>query len=293
MTVGNALSAPYIIMTMNMPISTPRPLSLSALTVLELTPPEMVDCAAQAGYSHVGLRLLPATDTEVHYDLIGDTPMIREIRARLRGTGVRVLDIEILRLKPDTDIRTYQAVLETGAELGARFVLVAGNDPDEARLTDRFGALCDLALPLGLKPYIEPMPWTDAKNVAQAGRIVTAADRANGGIIIDPIHFDRSGSSLADIAALPAELFGYMQFCDAPAERPQDVRGLLFQARCERKFPGEGGLDLAGLLNALPPDIPLSLEVPTEELAKTVGALERAKRAREATLKLLNRNQAD
>lgn len=272
---------------MNKPIASPRTLSLSALTVLELTPPEMVDCAAQAGYSHVGLRLLPATETEVHYDLIGDTPMIREIRARLRDTGVRVLDIEILRLKPDTDVKAYQSVLETGAALGARFVLVAGNDPDEARLTDRFGALCDLALPLGLKPYIEPMPWTDVKNVVQAGRIVMAAGRANGGIIIDPIHFDRSGSSLADIAALPTELFGYMQFCDAPAVRPHDVQGLLFQARCERKFPGEGGLELAGLLDTLPADIPLSLEVPTEELAKTVGALERAKRAHAATLRFL------
>lgn len=268
-----------------------RPLSLSALTVLELTPPQMVDCAAQAGYTHVGLRLLPATDTEVRYDLIGDTPMIRETEARLRATGIKVLDIEILRLKPDTRVNDYRPVLETGARLGARFVLVAGNDPDEARLTDNFGALCDLGHSLGLKPYIEPMPWTDVKDVRQAGRIVTAANRPNGGIIIDPIHFDRSGSSVEDIAALPAELFGYMQFCDAPAERPTDLPGLLFQARCERNFPGEGGLDLAALLDALPDDIPISLEVPTEELTKTVNALERAKRAREATLKLLNRNK--
>lgn len=278
---------------MNIHLAPTRPLSLAALTVLELTPPEMVDCAAQAGYSHVGLRLLPATDTEPHYELIGDTPMIREVLARLRGTGIGVLDIEILRLKPDTDVRTYQALLETGAALGARYVLVAGNDPDEARLTDNFGALCDLALPLGLKPYIEPMPWTDAMNVTQAGRIVTAAGRANGGIVIDPIHFDRSASSIADIAALPSEFFGYMQLCDAPALRPTDVPGLLFQARYERQFPGEGGLDLASLLDALPRDIPLSLEVPTEALGKTVGALERAKRAREATLKLLNRNQTN
>jgi sugar phosphate isomerase/epimerase len=276
---------------MNKPLASTRLLSLAALTVLELTPPEMVNCAAQAGYSHVGLRLLPATETEVHYDLIGNTPMIREVQARLRDTGIGVLDIEILRLKPDTDVNAYQAVLETGAELGARYVLVAGNDPDQARLTDRFAALCDLALPLGLKPYIEPMPWTDAKDVAQAGRIVMAANRDNGGIVIDPLHFDRSASSLADIAALPPALFGYMQLCDAPAQRPTDVPGLLFQARCERLFPGEGGLDLVSLLNALPHDIALSLEVPTEALAKSVCALDRAKHAREATLKLLNRCQ--
>jgi len=37
-----------------------RAISLAALTVLELTPPELVTCAAQAGFSHIGIRLLPA-----------------------------------------------------------------------------------------------------------------------------------------------------------------------------------------------------------------------------------------
>lgn len=265
-----------------------RPLSLAALTVLELAPPQQVECAASAGYTHVGLRPVPATDTEVRHDLIGDTAQVRETEARLRDLGIKVLDIEILRLKPETNVNDYLPVLETGARFGATYVLIAGNDPDEARLTDNFGKLCDLARPLGLKPYIEPMPWTDARNVAQAGRIVGAADRANGGIIIDPIHFDRSGSTVEDIMALPAHMFGYMQFCDAPAERPSDVPGLLYQARCERRIPGEGGLDLLSLLKALPEGIPLSLEIPMEEMAKTVNAVERARLARQATLNLLN-----
>ena len=38
-----------------------QPIALAALTVLELTPPEQVSVAAQAGYSHVGLRLIPVT----------------------------------------------------------------------------------------------------------------------------------------------------------------------------------------------------------------------------------------
>ena len=38
---------------------------------------------------------------------------------------------------------------------------------------------------------------------------------------------------------------------------------ILAEARAERLFPGEGGVDLLGLLRAMPRDIPLSLEVPT------------------------------
>lgn len=60
-----------------------RPISLAALTVLELTPPQMVTCAAEAGYSHVGIRLLPATPTEPQYDIVGDTPLLREVQSRL------------------------------------------------------------------------------------------------------------------------------------------------------------------------------------------------------------------
>lgn len=33
--------------------------------------------------------------------MIGDTPMIRKVEANLKATGVKVLDIEILRLKAD------------------------------------------------------------------------------------------------------------------------------------------------------------------------------------------------
>jgi sugar phosphate isomerase/epimerase len=90
-----------------------RPISLAALTVLELTPPEMVDCAAEAGFTHVGIRLLPATPTEPQYDIVGDTPLLREVERRLASTGVKVLDVEIFRLKPDTRVSDYEAALAT------------------------------------------------------------------------------------------------------------------------------------------------------------------------------------
>jgi len=91
---------------------------------------------------------------------------------------------------------------------------------------------------------------------------------------------------------LPREYFGYVQFCDAPAERPTDLDTLLFQARCERMIPGEGGLDLAGILRALPDHLPISIEVPTQQWAQTAPALERARKLRDATLGILERTYA-
>ena len=264
-----------------------RAVGLAALTVLELSPPDMVTAAADAGYSHVGLRLIPATEEEVRHDIVGDTPLVRETVARLSGTGIRALDIEIFRLKPETRVDDFRAALETGARFGATNALVAGNDPDRSRLTARFAAFCDLANEYGIAANLEPMPWTDVRNLDEGARIVAAAGRLNGAVLIDAIHFDRGGSDAAEIPALPARFFRYVQICDAPAERPGDTAGLLRQARAERLMPGDGALDLAGILSRLSPDLPISLEIPNARLAKAVAPTERARRALDATRRLL------
>ena len=41
--------------------------------------------------------------------------MIREVEANLKATGIKVLDIEILRIKPDTRAVNWKAFFETGA----------------------------------------------------------------------------------------------------------------------------------------------------------------------------------
>lgn len=268
----------------------PRILSLAALTVLELSPPERVVCAAEAGFTHVGLRLLPATPTEPPFDLVNDTPLRRELERRLADCGVKVLDAEIFRLRPDTKVGDYEAAIATAARLGASELLVAGNDPDEARLTDRFGAFCDLAARYGLGAGLEFMPWTDAKDLTQAARIVERSGRANAGVLIDPFHLSRSRSRIADVASIAAiapQRFRYLQFCDVPAAVPPTMEEILAEARAERLFPGEGGVDLVALLRAVPPGLPLSIEAPTHTLARTVDATERARRALAATRRVL------
>lgn len=264
-------------------------LSLAALTVLELTPPDRVECAAQAGYGGIGLRLLPAAPQEVAYPLVGDTALVRDVERRLHDTGVRALDIEILRLTPDTDVLAYMPALETGARLGARNVLVAGNDPVESRLTARFAALCELGAPLGLTMNIEPMPWTDVKSFASGLRLVESSGQGNAAVLVDAIHFDRAGDDPRALRGVPVRRFRYLQLCDAPAERPRDTETLLHQARAARLMPGDGGLDLVGLLEALPPHLPISLEVPMPGLARELGAVAFARRLRERTEALLAR----
>lgn len=240
-----------------------HPLALSALTVLELTPPEMVSCAAETGYDLVGLRLIPATPEERRYPTIGRTRMVLETRKRLDETGMKVWDVEILRLKPETSVTAdYEPFLETGAFLGASQVLVAGNDGDRSRLADNFAALAELAQSYGLTPNMEFMPWTEVKDLADAADLLHQAGHPNSGLLIDSIHFDRSASSAEDIAALPPEWFRYLQLCDAVAERPETTEELLYQARVGRLLPGQGGLNILAPLRYLPEELPICIEAP-------------------------------
>jgi sugar phosphate isomerase/epimerase len=195
-----------------------------------------------------------------------------------------MLDVEVFRLTPETKINEFESAMAAAQRLGATELLVHGADPDQSRLIETFGRLCDLAARYGLAANLEPMPWVDVSNVAKAMRILDGAARGNAGLLVDAIHFDRAADTPQALAKVDRRRLRYMQLCDARPERPADTQEIIRQARGDRLFPGEGGLDLKGLLCALPAGIPLSLEIP---VAQKLEPLERARRALAATKRLL------
>jgi sugar phosphate isomerase/epimerase len=244
-----------------------RILSLAHLTFVDLAPPALIRTAAAAGFSHVGLRLRPPSPEQPASPLLEDAAMRQEVRSALAETGIRVFDAEVARLLPGVDVASFAPLLETAAWLGAGHIVVSAEDPDRSALVASFAAFCELARPFGLVAALEFMPWTVVRSLADAAALVAAAGCGNGRILIDAIHLDRAGEGAADVAAVPRGVVAYVQLCDAPRERPTDLATLLHQARAARLTPGSGGLDLRGLLSALPRDLPLSLEVPMRERA--------------------------
>lgn len=146
-----------------------RTLSLAALSLLDVSPPEQVRIAARTGFTHVGLRLLPATPADPDYDMLGDTPAVRATMAALMETGIRVSDVEIVRLSPGFTLDDrLQRFMETAARLGAGQVLVAGNDDNLQRSADNLATLAAAGRPFGLTMNLEPMPWTQLRTIADA-----------------------------------------------------------------------------------------------------------------------------
>ena len=266
--------------------------SMAYLTSNLCTPPQTVRLAAELGYAWVGLRLLPNMAGAPQQFLIGQPEVLRETIAAQQDTGVGIFDLEIIRIGEGFDERAYVPLLEAGAALKARAVLVAGDDSDEARLTEGYARLCELMKPYGMTADLEFMPWTAVPHAQAALRIVrNAGSPANAGILVDALHFDRSNSTLEDIRAIPRELLHYAQICDAPTRvqigRDFTVEEMVHAARCERLLPGEGSIDLAGLFAALPQDLPISVEVVHLARMAQVGQADWARQSLAASRALL------
>jgi sugar phosphate isomerase/epimerase len=262
----------------------PRPLALAHLTVLGVSPPALFDLAAAAGYASVGLRTHPAAPGGIVYPL--EQGQVLPWRRALADAGLRLNDIEFVPLTPQLRVADLAPMLARAGELGAQRLNVSGDDADTARLVDTFGAVCDLAAGSGLVVELEFMRFRTIGTLAQALAVVQAAARPNGRVLVDLLHLARSGGTPDDLRAAPAEWLGSVQVCDAPAADPGDA-GAVAEAREGRLMPGDGALPLHAALAALPADAPLSVEVPSTRTLPGLDELGRARRAHDATLRVL------
>lgn len=262
--------------------------SLAHLTVLSLTPPQVVDVAARTGYRYASLRMTRVTAAEPLYDLARDRALLKETKARLDDTGIDVLDVELFRMDPKLGADDFAAELNATAELGATNIIAQLPDPERERATERFGRLCDLAKPLGIFVNLEFPHWTETGTLAEAARVVRAVNRSNAAILVDMLHMARSGSSCDDLRKLPREWFRFAHVCDAEKECPPTLEGIIRTARDERLFSGEGTIDVRGILACLPDDIPYSLEIPRVALTRAVGPEEVARLAIRVAQSLLD-----
>jgi sugar phosphate isomerase/epimerase len=290
-------------MTPAAPMRWQRVLALDHLTLLDIAPPDFVALAAGAGFDAVGLRIAPATADESPWPMSPGSRMLADTVARCRDTGVTVLDTETIRLTPRTDLATAEAVLQAAAELNAPHLTTIGEDPDLARLSERFAELTRMAAPYGVRPLIEFMAYKTVRTLADA--VAIAARSGGGGVLLDALHIQRCGADIGQIARTDRGLLGYVQLCDAPLEPPGEAglpgdrilpRGqtpdggaAALEARAARLLPGEGALPLTELLSALPAALPVAVEAPRLSLRDQLTPAQFAARARRSLDQVLTR----
>jgi sugar phosphate isomerase/epimerase len=259
--------------------------ALDHLTLLDIAPPDFVVLAAEAGFDAVGLRVAPATAGESPWPMSPGSRMLAETVARCGDTGVTVLDTETIRLTADTGLASAEPVLETAAELGARYLIAIGEDPELSRLSERFSQLTAMAVPYGIRPVIEFMAYKTVRTLDDA--LAVAAQSDGGGVLLDALHIQRCGADIRQIARVDPALLGYVQLCDAPLEPPDGDAAT--EARTNRLLPGEGALPLTDLLSAVPAALPVAVEAPRLSLRRELSPAQFSITARSALDRVLGR----
>ncbi len=243
-------------------------LFLAPTSLVDATPLELVAAAAGAGYDGIGLRLNASPGLPFH-PVVGNAPLVRDIRRALDDSGLEVLDVYSFYLQPATDLRDFTPALELGAALGAKYVLTMGDDPEWPRLADNFGRFCDAAASFGLTCAVEFAVMRPLASLAQSVRLIEESARANAVICLDPLNFVRGGGVPADVKALDPRLFPYAQISDGvlgPGE--PDPAALGRMGPNQRRLLGEGVVPVAAILDALPEGLPLSVELPPAKGAR-------------------------
>ncbi len=206
---------------------------------------ERVRIAAQAGFAGIGLRAENYRDARRAG--LDDSAMLE-----ILGThGVRMSEVEYLTDWCGTRDADQQAKEQTIFHMARTFGVphvnagLIGPEPLDAVVTG-FGALCERARPLTVA--LEFLPFGAVPDLATLWKVVEGAGAANGGLLIDFWHWRRSGSTLDNLAAIPAERIVSVQIDDV-IEHPMDA--LRPEALHWRLPPGRGHGNVIELVRAL------------------------------------------
>jgi sugar phosphate isomerase/epimerase len=247
-----------------MPVSPASPgrraLSLAHLSLIASPPEELIRIAGEAGFDLVDLRLSPATPTDRTYGDQERMALSRALLPVLRDAGLRVWDVEIIRINSQTHPEHHLPLMEAAALLGARRLKIVCDSFDPVLAADILARLCRLAAPFDLTLDLEYMVFSGVRSLPSALAIVEASGAPNLQVLVDALHWVRAGGTAAELRAAPR--LGYVQLCDGPLLGPSGHDALIQEARTERLPPGEGEFPLDDLLDAMPPDCVASLEVP-------------------------------
>ncbi|MEJ0040255.1 MAG: sugar phosphate isomerase/epimerase, partial [Gammaproteobacteria bacterium] len=239
-----------------------NPITLAAPSLPEATPLELVDAAAAAGFSGLGLRLCASKLVEQPFHpIVGNAALITQIRRRLSETGLMLLDIYTFYLTSDFDFDACRVAMAVGAELGAQYAVVVGHGTAGPHVQATFERICDIAGEFGMTAIVEFAPHLWPPTLARTLQLLRDADRPNAAIMPDPSHFLRSGATIADLRTIDRKYLRYSQLCDVEFVGEEFLPNLgRIAPKTRRRLPGEGTAPLSQWLDALPAGLPISVE---------------------------------
>ena len=261
-----------------------RKFSLAYLTTPGVDPVEQIKMAKEAGYDFVSLRTIPMhLPGEPEFLLDKDPALFEATKKALAEYDMPLMDIELARVRKDLDIDEYKPAFEAAAKLGATDVLGSIWTRDRAWYTDTAAKIADMAKEFGLCYNIEFLPWAGVRNLQEDMTLIDDLHRDNVFVMVDTLHAGRAGGTADELGRTPRKYFRFIHLCDGPAGPDGDPvlanindDLMLWTAREGRMYPGEGAMDIAGMVKAMP-NIPLSIELPNLKEIEARGRFGHAK----------------
>ncbi len=247
-------------------------LGVEMLTLLGMPPVEHVKLAAELGCVAIssGLTGLPLTMFGITdfapyplWSLRDDPALRRETIAAMRDTGVHIGLGEGFRARSDGDVRDFAADLDLMAELGARrinAICIEDAMVADGSGQDQLATLADMAIARGMAFTIEFTPPHGINSFERALEACAHIGRGKARVLVDSMHFFRTGGTIDKLRAVDPDWIGYAQMCDARLAPHDD--DYFMTAMFARGVPGEGELPLREWVAALPADCEIGLEVP-------------------------------
>jgi sugar phosphate isomerase/epimerase len=244
-------------------------LGIENLSAFALPPVQFVELVADLGCRHMSAGLTQLFYNPQGYppfDLRADAALRREMKAAMADRGVSIALAEGFVVRPDADARDMAADLDIFHELGARRMNMVSMDPDLPRTFDQYARLAEMAAERGFETTCEFAPALTVGDLATALDAIGHVGRPDCRLLLDTMHFVRSGGRPEELAALDPDLIGYVQLSDAT--RAGRFDSYMEEAMFERMAPGEGELGLLEVVKVLPKDRVYGLEVPLRSLAE-------------------------
>lgn len=211
---------------------------------------EKIRLAAEAGFDGIELWINDV------YTFIGEGGEVGDIEKALSDYGLMVPSVIAMRKWGDEEGREHELVLDEakrrfalGARLGAPYIVATPpiERADTGHLPERYRQLLEIGRETGIKPTFEYISFFKSVNtLAEAWRMVQAADDADATLIVDAFHNWNSGSTLDDLRAIPVERISHYHIDDA---HPGKAAGT--QTDPDRVMIGEGPADLRGEMAVL------------------------------------------
>jgi sugar phosphate isomerase/epimerase len=249
-------------------------LMLCNVSVASLPLQDVIPAAAAAGFTHISV-LARSHRRAIERDGVTNA----DLRALLRDHAIRVQEVEAIGdwlSPPPTAAHAWMdpvydctQLLRLADELDAP-TIVATHFGAPAALdvaAEAFARLCDRAGESGRRIALEFPAMATIADVTTAWDVVRRADRANGGILVDNWHHDRSVATDDALDAVPPERIFSVQLSDASAV----PIGPPLEDVVHRVLPGDGELEIARWVERLADrgvQCPIGIEVLRREIVE-------------------------